>query len=342
MEQAGATVIAPANHIGAVGFSEGLAMAPSAVGVFLAAVRHCRTRRPDVAVLIANDVFNVLLGRRLRAKGIPTVALFPPQAWIWKSVARVIAPSFDLVLASFPDEAQCYRQAGVPVEFVGHYLADVLGPATAGDRAAARASLSLAPAAPVVAVLPGSRQREIKALLPIMLEAVDVIRHNDTTAHALAAMSQADAATGVDTIRTPGGHCVRLCSNSHMAMSAADVAVVCSGTATLEAALIGVPMVVAYKASWITQQVVRAWIRAGLIRDETIALPNLLLGRPIVPELIQRHVTAPALAEAVLPLLSDGAPRRAMQAALREVRAQVEQPDTLARVARIVLERAGC
>jgi lipid-A-disaccharide synthase len=337
MTEAGATVVAPANHIGAVGVSEGLAMVPSALGVFRAALRHCRAHRPDAAVLIANDVFNVALGRMLRARGIPTIALFPPQTWIWQAVARSIAPSLDIVAASFPDEVRCYGDAGVATEFVGHYLADFLTPVTPGERAAARRLLGLSSDGPVVAVLPGSRRREVRLLLPILLAAADLIRECRPSVQLVVAL---DGRAG-DEIRTPKGERVQVVSDSHMTMRAADVMLSCSGTATLEASLIGIPMVVAYKASWITYKIIRACIRTGLMAGDTVAIPNLLLGHHAVPEFIQGGVTAPAVAGAALPLIDDGEPRRAALTAVRDVRAHVAQAGTLARVARIVLDRAG-
>ena len=340
MAQAGATVIASANHIGAVGVSEGLEMAPSALRVFRAAMRHCRAHRPDVVVLIANDIFNVVLGRRLRARGVTTIALFPPQTWIWESIARLIAPSLDLVVASFPEEARCYGRAGVATEFVGHYLADVLGPATPDDRAAARRALGLAPSDPVLAILPGSRRREIALLLPIFLATADIVRRHQPAVQVVAALDPHADAGGHGTVHTPGGQRVRLSTDSHAIMRAADVMLSCSGTATLEAALIGVPMVVGYKASWITYKIIRACIRTGLMAGDTVTIPNLLLGRHVVPEFIQHHVTAPNLAQAVLSLISDEAARRTARAALRDVREHIAQPGTLPRVAQIVLERA--
>jgi len=341
MARAGATLIASANHIGAIGVSEGLAAAPSAFGVFRSVKRHVRAHRPHVAVLIANDVFNVVLGRSLRARGITTIALFPPQTWIWQSLARVIAPSLDLVLASFPDEERCYRQAGVATEFVGHYLADVLSPATPDDSAAARRALGLSSSEPVVAILPGSRPREIERLMPVLLATADLIRASVPAVQLVAALTTAGAAGADPVLHTPNGHRVRISGDSHTTMRAADVVVCCSGTATLEAALIGVPMVVAYTVSRTTYQIVRACIRTGLMAGETIALPNLVLSRPVVPEFSQRRVTAPAIAEAVVALIPDDVPQREMRLALREVRAHVERAGTLARVARIVLERAS-
>lgn len=341
MAQAGATVIASANHIGAVGVTEGLAVAPAALKVFGAVKRHVRAHRPQVAVLIANDVFNVVLGRSLRAMGITTIALFPPQTWIWQSLARVIAPSFDLVLAAFPEEAQCYGEAGVATEFVGHYLADVLTPATPETRASARAALGLSMTDPVVALLPGSRAWEITRLLPVMLSAADLIRAGVPAVQLVAALSEPRAADQHDALRTPLGQRVRVSTDSHLTMHAADVLVSCSGTATLEASLIGTPMVVAYTASRFTYAIIRACIRVGLMAGDTVALPNLIVGRHVVPEFIQRHVTADAIAEAALRLIPQGEPQRTQRDALRAVRAHVARPDTLATAAQMIMERVG-
>ena len=340
MAEAGATMITTAEHIGAVGISEGMAVVPAAIRLFLDVRRHVRAHRPQVAVLIANDWFNVVLGRFLRGLGVTTIALFPPQTWIWRATSRVIAPSLDLVLASFPDEELCYRQAGVDTAFVGHYLANVLSPATPHDTAAARHSLGLSASQPVVAILPGSRPHEIARLLPALLGAADLIRARVPAVQLVAAFATAGAAGG-ETLQTPNGCRLHVTFDSHAAMRAADVVVCCSGTVTLEAALIGVPMVVVYALSRTTYAVVRASIGAGLLPDETISIPNLVLGRRVVPEFIQQHVTATHIGDAALALLLDAGAQRAMRCSLREIRAHVERPGSLARAARIVLERAG-
>ena len=338
MAEAGADMIATADHIGAVGISEGMAVVPAAIKLFLEVRRHLRAHRPQVAVLIANDWFNVVLGRSLRASGVTTIALFPPQTWIWRAVSRVIAPSLDLVLASFPDEEHCYRQAGVATTFVGHYLANVLSPATPEDTAAARQMLGLAASQPVVAILPGSRPHEIARLLPTLLGAADLIRARVPAVQLLAAFATPGAAG--ETLETPNGCRLHITNDSHAAMRAADVVLCCSGTVTLEAALIGVPMVVVYALSRTTYAVVRASIRTGLLPDETIGIPNLVLGRRVVPEFIQERMTAPDVAQAALALLLDAGAQRETRCALREIRAHVERPGSLASAARIVLERA--
>lgn len=338
MAKAGARLITSANHLGAVGVSEGLAMVPSALCVLRQVKRHVRVARPDVAVLIANDIFNHVLARWLRRQGIATVALFPPQAWVWRPLLRRFARPLDLVLASFRHEEQCYREAGAKTVFVGHYLADMLSPVSAADRAAARQALGLPSAGPVVAILPGSRAHEVARLLPVLLGAIDVLHRRLPGMHAVAALTPAAKSAGSPMLGTAGGGSVLTTTDSHAAMRAADVVLCCSGTATLEAALLGAPHVVVYRMSRTTFCVVRLCIRLGLLSSDTIGLPNLVTGRAIVPELKQGHATAEMVAAVAATLITDGEPRQAMCAALSEVRREVTRSDTLTRAATLVLE----
>jgi lipid-A-disaccharide synthase len=335
LEAAGASLLSRATHIGAIGVSEGLAVAPSAVRIFRDTVRHCRECRPDLAILIGNDIFNVLLGRRLRAHGIRTVGYFPPQTWIWAAIARLFAPSFDRILSSFPDETRCYQRVGVHTEFVGHYLADLLPVATTDERLTARAALGLQPDRPVVALLPGSRQQERQRLLPVLLETVD---------HLQAAMPDVQCIF-VDThvtgaLQTPAGHSVKSTDDSHLAMRAADAGILCSGTATLEAALIGLPMVVAYRSSRITYAIVRTAIALRLIHDDTVALPNLIAGERVVREFVQSRLSARALSSEVLALLASADRREPMISAFQRVRQAIALHGSLDRAASIILEHA--
>jgi len=332
---AGAALVTRATHIGAIGVSEGLAVAPSAVRIFRDTVRHCRRVPPDLAILIGNDIFNVLLGRRLRAHGIRTVGYFPPQTWIWAAIARLFAPSFDRVLSSFPDETRCYQRVGVHTEFVGHYLADLLPAVTVEQRMSARAALGLPPDGPVVALLAGSREQERRQLLPVLLEGVDRLRLVMPDVQCLCV-----GMPGGSAVRTPGGLTVPTVGDSHQAMRAADAGILCSGTATLEAALIGLPMVVAYRSSRVTYAIVRTAIALGLIRDDTVALPNLIAGERVVPEFVQSRVSAAALSSEVAALLMSVERRARMLAAFGRVRHAVALCGTLDRAAALILEHA--
>lgn len=336
MAAAGVDVAPLSAPIGVVGVSEALRILP---GVFRAsAVIRQRVRRepPDAALVIGNDLFNAGLARWLRRRGVPTLAYSPPQVWIWRALLRQMSSGLGRVLASFPDEAQAYSQAGVPTTFVGHYLADILTETTPESRAAARQALGIDGDGSVVAVLPGSRHHEIQRLGPALFAAARLLIDRDPRIRVVVPAVDGFAPAIVGHMEACG---VRGCitPDSYTALRAADAAMCCSGTATLEAALLGVPMAVVYRTSWTTYAVIRGCLALGVLESDTIALPNLVLGRHVVPERKQRGATAAALAADIALLLEDGMHRAAMREALRDVRRRVQGDGAIDRVARIVL-----
>lgn len=325
MRAAGVRVLADANHLGTIGVTESFRVIPSLFSVWRSIRTEVRRDRPDVAVLIGNDIFNVLLGRWLRANRIHTVALFPPQIWIWRAIAWLFAGSYDTILACFPEEREIWSRYCRSTFFVGHHLADVLDRRDAVARSEARTALKLSERSEVIALLPGSREQELDALLPSLIEAasrilvsrpdarfVVPVAHTVNPEHIAREIARAGLGGGVSTT-----------DDSHAAMRAADLILLASGTATLEAALLGVPMIVVYRISRVSMAIVRSCIRVGLIDSETIALPNLLLGREVVPEIRQERLSAEALASAALTLLDSPVMRQSMIQDLAEVRGQV-------------------
>src|SRR6266480_2896197 len=255
-------------------------------------------RRPGVLVVIDFPEFNLRLARAARQAGIPVVYFIPPQIWAWRSWrVRTIRRVISRVLAVFPFETALYRRAGVPVEFVGHPLLDAL--AGAPDRVAARRALGLDDRALVIGLLPGSRREEIARVLPVIPVAV---------------------ARG----------------QTHAVMRGADLLLVGSGTATLEAALLGTPMVVCYRVSRLTELMVRM-----LMRVPWISLPNLTLGRAVVPELYQEDATGERLGREALRLLDTPGALDTQRAAFRELQGQLGEPGVGERAARLVLAEAG-
>lgn len=180
MEAAGVTMVTNTNHIGTVGVSEVISAIPQGLRAFAATRRHVRATRPDAAVLIGNDIFNAVVGRWLRHRGVPAIALFPPQVWLWQPLVPLFARCFDLVLAAFPDETTRYQRAGTRTVFVGHYLADELQPVDDEARREARQRLGLRQDAPVVGVLPGSRTYELERLLPVLGETIGALTAGDS------------------------------------------------------------------------------------------------------------------------------------------------------------------
>src|SRR5262249_39251000 len=231
-------------------------------------------------------------------------------------------------------EVALYHEAGVPVEFVGHPILDVLPPI---DRAAARVDLA-GPAARLVGVLPGSRLEEIDRHLPLLLAAPGRLAGlPPRTCLVLAPTVPAAAVAAVVHAATRDGLPIRVVSDqTYRVMAAADLLLVASGTATLEAACYGAPMVVLYRLSRVSYAIARRLVRGV----SHISLPNILVGRDVVPELIQDAATPEALARAALVLLGDDAARAAQRAGLLEARARLGAPGAGLRAARAVLREA--
>jgi lipid-A-disaccharide synthase len=343
LARAGVAIDFATNHLGTVGVSEAVAVLPALKQAFAAIRRRVRQDPPEVAILIANDVFNVLLGRWLRARGIPTVAYFPPQIWIWRSLARAIVPSFDLILTCFAAEQQVYERAAAgkstTVTFVGHYLAETLKPRTAAEVAAARAKYGVPEGSRVIGLLPGSRVFELRSHLPVLLRAAGQLAAKAPAPAFLLPIAEDGLRDLVECElrRWPSKGSVTLVDSSHEAMRAADLLVLASGTASLEAALLGVPMVIVYKVRLTTLLAVRLAIAVGLIDSDTVGLPNLILGARTFPELQQSRASVRRIVSEASSLLDQPERREQMRAACAEVARRVAVSDSLDRAADAIL-----
>lgn len=340
MEAAGVTLVMPANHLGTVGVSEVISAVPQGLRAFAAARRHVAQTRPDAAVLIGNDIFNAVLGRWLKRRGIPAIALFPPQVWLWQPLVPLFARSFDLVLAAFPEEQSRYAQAGTRTVFVGHYLADELTPVSDEERMAARRRLGLQEGATVIGVLPGSRAHEVERLLPILGQTISAIHANNPSLQIVMPVADGHSDAVRSWAATQPRAIILKARESHDAMRAADMLLCCSGTATLEASLLGVPHVIVYRVSAMTWFTAHVCIRIGLLPDDTIGLPNLLLGRGTVPEFTQRRLTSASLLSSVREMIGNDRARTDARTQLARLRPLVLGPGSVDRVTRLVLEAA--
>jgi lipid-A-disaccharide synthase len=290
--------------------------------------------RPHALVLIDFPEFNLRLARAARRRGVPVVYFIPPQIWAWRGGrVRVMRRLLSLVLAVFPFEIPLYRRAGVPVEYVGHPLVDAL--AQAPTREVARARLGLAPDAWVIGLLPGSRRDEIARLLPVMREAVErIARARPGTRFVLAPAPTIERGL----VARHLGESVAITvvpEGTHDVMRAADVVLATSGTVTLEAAILGVPMVVCYRVSRLSAMMIRS-----LIRVPWMSLANIVLGRAAVPELFQEDATAEQVTAEALRLLDDADAREAQRAAFRELTGRLGAPGVGARAAGLILDAA--
>lgn len=250
--------------------------------------------RPDVFIGIDAPDFNLGLERRLKQAGIRTVHYVSPSVWAWREQrAAKIGRSADRVLCLFPMEPPIYARHGVDARFVGHPLADSFP--LAPDRAAARKTLGLPLDAPVIAVLPGSRLSEVRRLGPVFVEALGELWPRMPGLVAVAPMANPDCRKAFEAVG--GTNFCRLVEGmSHEAMIAADLVLLASGTAALEAMLAKRPMVVAYRIARLTHFIVK---RLGLLKVSRYSLPNILAGEALVPELMQEDCTGHNIAQAL-------------------------------------------
>jgi lipid-A-disaccharide synthase len=336
MVEAGLEPLADISDLSVIGFSEVVRRLPALRRVFGRTAAALENERPAALVLVDFPGFNLRLAARARRAGVPVVYLVPPQVWAWgaRRLDRIRA-SVTLVLAVLPFEPALFRAAGVPVEYVGHPVLDAL--AAAPSRAEARRQLQIGADELTVGLLPGSRSQEVLRMTPLLGEAARRLAHARPGVRFLVPL-----APGVDAgaVRTglPAGIAARLVAGrTHAAMRAADLLLVTSGTATLEAALLGTPMVVAYRVSRASEA-----IAALLLRVPWVSLVNLVLGRQAVPELVRRGEATPErlAAEARYLLDTPGALERQREA-FREIAAAIGTPGVAARAAELVLEVAG-
>ena len=259
---------------------------------------------PDVFVGIDAPDFNLSLERRLRTSGIPTVHYVSPSMWAWRAYrATKVRKAVDRILTLFPFEAEFCRRNGISACFVGHPLAEELGNE---DRSAARRRLGLPEEGPVVALLPGSRAREVRDIGGPLLETAAWLHRRRPELRFAAPMASPALHSEFRRMAGSAGPAVTLFDgDSRAVMSAADVVMLASGTASLEAMLLRRPMVVAWRGLPPTWFILRRWLGRNI---RFIGLPNLLAGRRIVPEFLQDEVRPQRIGPAVLRLLDRGLP----------------------------------
>jgi lipid-A-disaccharide synthase len=336
MAAAGMEVVADVTEHAVVGGSEALARLPRLYCAFRAVARELRaTPPPRALVLIDFPEFNLLLARVARGARIPVVYFIPPQIWAWRrGRVRTIARLITRVLAVFPFEPEIYRAAGVAVEFIGHPLVDALVAAPA--RSEARRRLGLPDDGLVLGLLPGSRRHEIDRLLPAMVAAARAIAGRYPAARFVLGRAPSVERSLVQRHLAASPEIEIVDGGAHAVMAAADLLLVTSGTATLEAALLGTPMIVCYRLSALSAAMGRA-----LVRIPWFSLANISLGRTVVPELFQDAASGARIGREALRLLGDPAALDAQRQAFAELHGRFGTPGVGIRAARSVLLTAG-
>jgi lipid-A-disaccharide synthase len=322
MREAGVEPVVRDEDLAITGLLEIGRALPRFVAAYRALKRAARERRPDAVILVDWPDFNLPLARALRRRGFKVIYYISPQLWAWRAHrVRQVRRDVDLMLTILPFEAAWYARRGYArAEFVGHPLAGEVAAGETREEFCARHGLD--PARPVVALLPGSRRKEFERHLPLMLDAAARLAHAREGAQFVVALASRRTFAEAERVigESPGGSDLRAArqllvtrDEARAALAAADAAAVCSGTATLEAALLGTPLVVVYKESALN------WHTLGrLISVEHYGLVNLIAGERLAPELIQHDFTGERLAlelDALLDPARNASVRQSLRAA---------------------------
>ncbi len=332
-EAAGGRLLEDYRGLAVTGFTEIVSKFPQLLAAKRRLMASAREQRPGALVVIDYFGFNARLARDVKALGIPVVYYVSPQVWAWRGGRiKTIRAIVDRMLVIFPFEEAFYRQAGVPVEFVGHPLIDLVRPT---PRSEFLGRLGLEPGAPTIALLPGSRASELRRILPTLVEASILVRAAVPGVQFVLARAPGLGDHLFEPIRQlPGAVVVE--GEADAVLGAADVALTASGTATVQAALLDIPMVVVYRVSPLEYRIGRQFVKV-----DTFAMVNLIAGEPIVPELIQDAFTPSAVAREAVSMLTDSARAARIRAGLAHVRRKLGGPGASRRAAEAILKVMG-
>ena len=337
MREAGVDIRIQTSHYGSVGFQESLRFVRPLRHV-MTELRHLiHTEPPDLAVLVDNEGFNGLLAKFLHKEGIPFVYYLPPQVWFWGEWrAKRIAERATAIIPAFQAEAEIYKREGGRVQWFGHPLIDIVRPDAEPE--SVLTSLRLDPSRQTIAIMPGSRFQELEQLTAAMLNAVRIIKRRHpqlqivlplAAPHLLPTLNAEIQRAGMtDEVTIVEKHV-------YNALSRCSLLILASGTATLEGALLGVPMVAAYRVAPISYLIGRQ-----LVKSRFIAMPNILLDERAVPEIIQHDVTPERLAMEALMILENEDLAEEMRSKLQLIRSMLGIPGVLGRAADFLLREA--
>jgi lipid-A-disaccharide synthase len=333
MAEAGVELIVDYHQVAVVGVSEVLHKIPSVVSVQGRLAREAARRGASLAILVDSPGTHLGVARRLKRNGVPVGYFIGPQVWAWRSGrVHTIKRLANRMVVIFPFEEKIYRDAGVPVDFVGHPLVDLVRPTM--TRAEFAACHGLDANRPIVTLLPGSRRSEIALHYGRIMQACARLAEGPEKIegiqfiHAAAPGLSEEFFAGAG--RSHAVHITRVEGATYDALAAADCAIVASGTATVEAALLGTPMVVIYRVTPVS-----AFVLRRMIRTPFIGMVNLIAGKQVVPELIQEQFTPAAVTREVRRLLRSVEAREEMKVELAKVRARLGPGGAIERAADI-------
>lgn len=318
MQAAGCDLVVQSRELAVVGITEILPRLPKIYGEFRKLLRAIDERKPDAAILIDSPAFHFKVARELHRRGIPVIYYVAPQLWAWRSGrVRLVRRYFKKALVIFPLEEQWYRERGMDAEFVGHPLADLDRPSESLQDFVEEQGYE--PDKPIIALMPGSRHKEIRMNLPAMLRTAELLGGDYQFVLPIAPTIDPGWLDLLVQKLNPSYSFILFTTRDTRALAHARAAVVASGTATVEAAMMGTPMVVVYRVSPLTWTLGRP-----LIHVKNFAMVNLIAGEQVVPELIQANFTAEKVAAKLREILPDGPVREKMKEDLAQVRARLK------------------
>jgi lipid-A-disaccharide synthase len=333
MRAAGCDTVVDAKDLAVVGITEILGHLPKILELYRHLLREADRRKPDLAIVIDSPAFNWRVARQMKRRGIPTVYYVAPQFWAWRQGrVRLLRDYIDKALVIFPFEEKFYRDRGVDATFVGHPLAELPAPAIArGDYAK---QFGLDASKEWITLMPGSRVKEVRMNLPTILESAAVLGADYEYVLPVAATLERRFLRSLI-----GAHRITLVPEALAALYHSRAGIIASGTATVEAAMMGTPFVMVYRVSALTYRLGKPRVKVP-----RFAMVNLIAEEEVVPELVQDDFTAANVVNRLREILVEGAARDRMIRGLREVKARlrrvgvhVEERDAAGRAAEIIL-----
>jgi lipid-A-disaccharide synthase len=332
MEKAGIKLFFDSRRLGVMGLVEVIRRWRTVREAYRTVCGQIQSGKIDLVVLIDSPDFNMRVARVSHEAGIPTVYYVGPKVWAWRAGRlKTLSQCVDRALLIFPFEEPLYREAGIPCKFVGHPLLEEIPQEL--DPVWLRQHFGVPSSHPVVALLPGSRPEEIRRLLPVMLSAAKRLNAKIPDVGYLLPVASSVDRKAVERMVGRSKLNVRLVTgDAPRVLACADAAVVASGTATLESALVGTPMVIVYKMAWLTY-----WAARLLVRIRQVGLVNIVAGRRVAPELLQGRASGRRISRELIRLMTEWEVRREMKRAMVEVSAKLGTPGAAMRAAREIL-----
>jgi lipid-A-disaccharide synthase len=333
MRSVGVETLVDVRELAIMGALEVAAALPKFLRVFRQLREAANARKPDAVILVDWPEFNLRLAKKLKRDGHRVFYYISPQVWAWRQYrVRQIQRDVERMLVILPFEKEFYERHGVEVEYVGHPLLDSVRVTISREEFCQQYKLD--PTRQIVALLPGSRRKEVAYIWPPMLDAVRALESINPALQFVLALAPTIARAQIETASLPALTVVE--NDTYNAVAAADLAVVASGTATLETAIIGTPLIVCYRASELNWR-----LFTPLIKVPFVGMPNLIAGREIAPELLQHNLTGARLAEEIAALLGSTQRLQAARNDLVEVRAKLGDAQASHRAAQVILKSLG-